>query len=68
MTKELVAISVDEYERLLQYKEAWEKMIDAQIQDNKIKMQMMEMDMKIKQAMPPFPNVQPIKGIGYDPA
>lgn len=57
---DLVAIPREEYEQLLQYKEAYERMLDARIYECKVKMQMMEMDSMINQAMPPCNQVLPL--------
>lgn len=63
---DLVAIPREEYEQLLQYKEAYERMLDARIHDCKVKMQMMEMNAMIAQAIPPSAQVQPLKGLSDD--
>jgi len=55
---DLVAIPREEYEQLLQYKEAYERMLDARIHDCKVQMQMMEMNTMIAQAIPPSAQVQ----------
>lgn len=57
---DLVAIPREEYEDLLRYKEACERMLAAQIHENSIKMQMMEMETMIAQAIPPFAQVLPL--------
>lgn len=57
---DLVAIPREEYEQLLQYKEAYEKMLDARIHDCKVKMQMMKMNTMIAHAIPPSAQVQPL--------
>lgn len=57
---DLVAIPREEYEDLLRYKEACERMLAAHIHENKVKMQMIEMETMIAQAIPPFAQVQPL--------
>lgn len=57
---DLVAIPREEYEQLLQYKEAYERMLDARIYECKVKMQQLEMDTMINQAMPPYQQVLPL--------
>lgn len=52
-TEELVAIPKSEYEYLKLCEETLKQMLDAQIRDCKVKMQMMQFDTMIKQAMPP---------------
>ena len=63
---DLVAIPREEYEQLLQYKEACERMLDARIYECKVKMQQLEMDTMIAQAIPPSAQVQPLKGLSDD--
>jgi len=63
---DLVVIPREEYEQLLQYKEAYDRMLDARIYECKVKMQMMEMDTMINQAMPPYQQVLPLKGLSDD--
>jgi len=60
---DIVAIPREEYEQLLYYKEAYKRMLDARIYECKVKMQMMEMETMINQAMPPYQQVQPLKGL-----
>lgn len=57
---DLVAIPREEYEQLLQYKEAYERMLDARIHDCEVKMQMMEMNTMTAQSIPPSAQVQPL--------
>ena len=57
---DLVAIPIEEYEKLLYYKEAFESMVKAQIMDCRIKMQVMEVNTMINQAMPPYQQVLPL--------
>lgn len=57
---DLVAIPREEYEDLLRCKEACERMLAARIHDCKVKMQMMEMNTMINQAMPPCQQVLPL--------
>lgn len=57
---DLVAIPREEYEDLLRYKEACERMLAAQIHENSVKMQMMEMETMIAQAIPPSAQVLPL--------
>ena len=57
---DLVAIPREEYEDLLRCKEACERMLAARIHDCKVKMQMMEMNTMIAQAIPPSAQVQPL--------
>lgn len=57
---DFVAIPREEYEDLLRYKDACERMLAAKIHENKVKMQMMEMNTMIAQAIPPFAQVQPL--------
>ncbi len=52
-TEELVAIPKSEYEYLKLCEETLKQMLDAQIRDCEVKMQMMQFDTMIKQAMPP---------------
>lgn len=53
VNEELISIPVSEYERLKRIEETLLQMLDAQIRDCKVKMQMMQFDTMIKQAMPP---------------
>ena len=53
VSEELIAIPKSEYERLKRIEETLLQMLDAQIRDCKVKMQMMQFDTMIKQAMPP---------------
>ena len=57
---DLVAIPREEYEQLLQYKEAYERMLDARIYECNVKIQQLEIDTMISQAMPPSAQVQPL--------
>lgn len=57
---ELVAIPREEYEDLLRYKEACERMLAAQIHENSVKMQMIEMGTMIANAIPQSAQVQPL--------
>lgn len=63
---DLVAIPREEYEDLLRYKEACERMLVAQIHENKVKMQTMKMETMIAQAIPPSAQGQPLKGLSDD--
>jgi len=58
---DLVAIPREEYEDLLRYKEACERMLAARINECKVKMQMIEMKTMIAQAIPTSAQVQPLK-------
>lgn len=53
MSEELVAIPKSEYEHLKQCEETLLQMLEAQIRQCEVKMQMMQFDTMIKQAMPP---------------
>lgn len=57
---DLVAIPREEYDQLLQYKETYERMLDARIYECTVKMQQLEMDTMINQAMPPYNQVLPL--------
>jgi len=55
---DLVAIPREEYEDLLRCKETCERMLAARIHDCEVKMQMMEMNTMIAQAIPSSAQVQ----------
>jgi len=57
---DLVAIPREEYEDLLRCKEACDRMLAARIHDCEVKIQMMEMNTMIAQAIPPSAQVQPL--------
>lgn len=57
---DLVAIPREEYDQLLQYKEAYERMLDARIYECNVKIQQLEMNTMIAQAIPPSAQVQPL--------
>ena len=51
--EELIAIPKSEYEHLKRCEETLKRMLEAQIRDCEVKMQMMQIDTMIKQAIPP---------------